>query len=180
MKKMGIVGLVVLSMVVSNVAFAAKFYEVPKLGSLESLRVSFNTVCGTLAETNLNCGTRAFQIVSKNPSEKWENTVQQILRSNTYVEDASGARVAKRDSRVSNAFLAVMKAAGYDLRRASRETSDALELALERIDNDVLDEPAVVAVSGELSGAFSLDETYLALIDTERGEVLIVSGGYAE
>jgi hypothetical protein len=159
---------ILLALVLSlSSAFAAKFTKIQKMTDYSFTQKMMNQFC---KDANLDCGLTVYSITEKNSSEKWENTVKQILHSNYYVEEVYADLVKKSSSNTVVNQLA--EAAGIDL------TNDSVDLLQERLSND-LDDRSVKLVSGGTSGPFG-SHSIMAFIDTKNMEIIILSAGYSE
>jgi hypothetical protein len=167
-------------------ASAAKFKTLEKAEAFATHEALVKGFCDAVIETNLDCWSASYKIISKKPSEAWSRTVKQIVHATgaPYVEEVFAKVVDTVDDGQTaiDQYTEVVLAAGWD-RAFADSASDEQQAAeadlYERIANDV-DESQYVVVRGGESGAFSSSHQFLVLIDTEAKEVFFFGAGYSE
>jgi hypothetical protein len=148
-------------------AYAAKFKSIKKMTTWDFTQEIMNEFC---KGAPMDCYVNAYKIISKSPSEKWENTVKQILRTNSYV-DGADAKIVRRDS-FGSMVNEMAEAAGID------PQGNQADMLHERLSND-LDSRELKLVQGGISSPWG-SHSIMALIDTENNEILILGAGYSE
>jgi len=172
--------LITLSAVLGFQANAAKFEAREKLEKLDLVQELGNEFCATMVENNLECFTSSYVILSKKPSEKYENSIKQILHSSKYVENVTSRLLSKSNGakEVFDALNDVAEAVDY-FDNPGEGSELALDALHERLENDV-DNSTYQFFAGAVEGAFSSSFSYLAVLHVPSGELVILNAGYAE
>jgi hypothetical protein len=160
----------ILSLVlISQVAFAAKFKKMEKASDYQFTAKIMKEICEGV---ELDCYVNIYKIVSKNPQEKWEQTIKQIIHSGGYVEEAYAEKVTY--TKINQAVNDLLESANIE-----DDKNDKLDLLAERLENDLSDS-SISLYAGGYSGVFSLSHNFLALIDKRNNEIIFIGAGYSE
>ena len=164
-------------------AFGAKFEATERLKALRDLKSYYADACKALVEANTDCGVESYKILSRKPTEKWESTVKQIIHAQGagYVEEVVANRLTRK---YYDAASEVLTAGGWDAlyENSSEETQQELEAAALQIEAELerVAERKIIVIAGGFSGAFSLEHSFLAIIDLKTQEVVVFNAGYSE
>lgn len=177
--------LTVFALGLSNLGQAATFEKTQDLSKLDLVLEISNEFCEVMVPSNLDCSALGYKIISRKETEAVQNTIKQMIYAtgDGYVESVS-AKILDKDTndgaRVLEQLNIVMASAGLGNTEIgdSNEAWAVADSLLERLENDV--SKNLVFVGGSFEGAFSMDYDFLAIVNLNSNEVVILSAGYSE
>ncbi len=163
-----------LALFVSPAAEAAKFKVVgpSKLTSAQA-RGAINR-WNQISRGECDAGYKAVCIISKKPTERWEQTIKQVLWGN-YVEGVSAAKTSATKKSIGAAVNAVFDAHGA-LSQKPQTTRDKLTNAL----YDAVKAGKCQVYTGGIWGAFDGDYTHVTIRNPKSNQLFTIYAGYSE
>lgn len=169
------IGLVLaLALLASPYAEAAKFKVVgpSKLTSVKQQNVI--KMWNQISRGQCDAGYKAVCIVSKKPTEKWEQTIKQVLWG-SYVEGVSAAKASASKKSITSAVNAVFDAHG-DLSQKPAAVRSKLANAL----YDAVKAGKCQVYTGGIWGAFDGDYTHVTVRNPKSNQLFTIYAGYSE
>lgn len=163
-----------LALLVSPAAEAAKFKVVgpSKLASVKQQNVI--KLWKQISRGQCDAGYKAVCIVSKKPTERWENTIKQVLWGN-YVEGVSAAKASASKKSITSAVNAVFDAHG-ELSQKPQAIRSKLVNAL----YDAVKAGKCQVYTGGIWGAFDGDYTHVTVRTPKSNQLFSIYAGYSE
>ena len=160
---------------VAEVSFAARFERIDSLANsnLQKLKQYGDQIAAD--EVFGVCGmVSAAHVKSKKSTEKWENTIKQILWGQ-YTDSMDVVSVGTSSRAVADA-VTTMTGDDFDGDLDKEEAA----LKLKRLVTEAVQNGNTLLFKGGLEGAFSTSIGFLTIVNLETMEVLAIGDGYCE
>lgn len=131
-----------------------------------------------IAPRNSDCGVQVYKVNFSAPGNlNWEKAVRKSLQSE-YIHSLVVGKVLKNQVDVTEAFKDVAGAAGIE--RTDLPFLNAWADILKALKGDVFGQSVSQVYAGRLSGSFSLEHEFVAFVDHQNQELILLRAGYSE
>ena len=162
------------TLLVAPAAQAAKFKVVgpSKLTSVKQQNVI--KMWNQITRGECDAGYKAVCIISKKPTERWEQTIKQVLWGN-YVESISAAKTSSSKKSITSAVNAV-----FDAHGALSQKPQAVRSKLANALYDAVKAGKCQVYTGGIQGAFDGDYTHVTVRTPKTNQLFSIYAGYSE
>lgn len=163
-----------LALLAAPAAEAAKFKVVgpSKLASVKQQNVI--KLWKQISRGECDAGYKAVCILSKKPTERWEQTIKQVLWGH-YVEGVSAAPSSASKKSITSAVNAV-----FDAHGALSQKSPAVRQKLADALYDAVKTGKCKVYTGGIWGAFDGDYTHVTVRNPKSNQLFSIYAGYSE